>query len=181
MRRPSRYVTACHKIGEKLMNWEAIAALAQAAGGIAVVISVLYLAFQIRFARLAAADTSRTARSIGVRENVLALVNNAELRKNWMTSSNLESVYEDLGSGLNINAVGAVQVDNMCQSWMWLHWGQYKAIKTNDDSRELENIVAIFYSAPPMLNCWEQSPYGKKVFDKDFVRFVDSAISKHNG
>lgn len=38
------------------MNWDAVLAISQIASGIAVVISVLYLAFQIRFARLAAAD-----------------------------------------------------------------------------------------------------------------------------
>ena len=43
------------------MNWLAIAAISETIGVIAVVISLLYLAFQIRFARLAAADTSRTA------------------------------------------------------------------------------------------------------------------------
>ena len=60
------------------MNWDAISAISEAASGIAVVISLLYLAIQVRFARLAAADVSRTARSIGVRENVLAMANNSE-------------------------------------------------------------------------------------------------------
>ncbi len=69
------------------MNWDAISAIFEAVGVIAVVISLLYLAFQIRFARLAAADTSRTARAIGVRENVLAMVNNTGLRENWIKSS----------------------------------------------------------------------------------------------
>jgi hypothetical protein len=161
------------------MNWETVSAITQTAGGVAVVISVLYLAFQIRFARLAAADTSRTARSIGVRENALAMANNSELCKNWMQSSNLKSVYEILGKEMDVSSDGAIQVDNMCQSWMWLHWAQYKSIKTKDDLKELENIVSLFYSAPPMLNCWRKSPYGKKVFDEDFVRFVESSISTH--
>jgi len=162
------------------MNWDAISAISQTAGGIAVVISLLYLAFQVRFARLAAADTSRTARSIGVRENVLAMTNNSELRENWMKSSDLKSTYEMLGTEMNVSADGAIQVDNMCQCWMWLHWGQYKSIKTPADLKELENIVSLFYSASPMLDCWRKSPYGSAVFDEDFVRFVDGAVSKRN-
>ncbi|MGI9568416.1 MAG: hypothetical protein ACR2PH_01450, partial [Desulfobulbia bacterium] len=71
------------------MNWETISAILEAVGVIAVVISLLYLALQIRFARLAAADTSRTARSIGVRDIDLNMVNNAGLRENWLKSSNL--------------------------------------------------------------------------------------------
>ena len=162
------------------MNWETISSILEAVGVIAVVISLLYLALQVRFARLAAADTSRTARSVGVRENVLAMANNPELCKNWMKSSGLKSEYEKLGSELNISADGAIQVDNMCQCWMWLHWGQYKSIKTRADLEELENIVSVFYSVPPMLNFWRKSPYGSKVFDEDFVRFVEGAISKSN-
>jgi len=162
------------------MTWDEVTAIFEIASGIAVFISLMYLAFQIRFARLAAADTSRTARSIGVRENVLAMANNSELRENWMKSSGLISVYEKLGAEINISADGAIQVDNMCQCWMWLHWGQYKSIKTPEDLNELENIVSVFYTTPPMLNCWRKSPYGSKVFDEDFVRFVDGAISKSN-
>ena len=160
------------------MNWDAVLAISQIASGIAVVISLLYLAFQTRFARLAAADVSRTARSMGVRENVLALANNPGLCENWMKTSGLKPVYETLGTEMGVSAASAIQVDNMCQCWMWLHWGQYKSIKTQSDLEELENIVSVFYSAPPMLNCWRKSPYGSKVFDKDFVRFVEGAISK---
>ena len=159
------------------MNWDAVSAISETVGVIAVVISLLYLAFQVRFARLAAADTSRTARSIGVRENVLAMVNNPSCG-NWIKSSGLESDYEMIGAEMNVSADGAIQVDNMCQCWMWLHWGQYKSIKTSADLKELENIVSLFYSVPPMLNCWRKSPYGSKVLDEDYVRFVEGAISK---
>lgn len=160
------------------MTWNEVTAIFEIASGIAVVISLMYLALQIRFARLAAADTSRTARSNGVRENVLAMANNSELRDNWMKSSGLESEYEALGTEMNVSAGGAIQVDNMCQCWMWVHWGQYKSIKTQADLKELESIVSVFYSKPPMLNCWRISPYGSSVFDEEFVRFVEGAISK---
>ncbi len=162
------------------MNWDAVVAISEMVGVAAVVISLLYLAFQIRLTRLAAADASRTARSIGVRENVLAMVNNSELRENWIGSSGLDSRYEVLASEMNLSTDGAIQVDNMCQCWMWLHWGQYKSIKTQADLEELENIVSLFYSVSPMLDCWRKSPYGSVVFDEDFVRFVESAVSKSN-
>ena len=162
------------------MNWDAISAISEVVGVIAIVVSLLYLALQIKFARLEAADTSRTARAIGVRENVLAMVNNTGLRENWIKSSGLNSEYELLGNEMNVSVDGAIQIDNMCQCWMWLHWGQYKSIKTPADQSELENIVSVFYSVPPMLNCWRKSPYGRAVFDADFVQFVDAAISKRN-
>jgi len=159
------------------MNWDVISAISQSASGIAVVISVLYLAFQIRFARLAASDTSRTARGIGVREIDLAMVNNPELRSNWIKSSDLKSIYEKLGSELDLDVDATLQVDTVCQVWMRLHWGQYQSITTPEDLKDLERLVSAFYSAPPMSNCWKESPYGRKIYDQKFVRFVEDAIS----
>ena len=162
------------------MNWDTVLAISETVGVIAVVISLLYLSYQVRFARLTAADTSRTARAMGVREIDLTMVNNSELRENWLKSSDLNSIYEELGSQMNVSVEGALQVDTVCQCWMRLHWGQYKSITTPDDLKELERLVSVFYSVPPMLNCWRKSPYGSKIFDEDFVRFVEGAISKSN-
>jgi len=162
------------------MNWDAVLVISEIVGVIAVVISLLYLAVQVRFARLAAADTSRTARAIGIRELDLAMVSNSELRENWIKSSDLKSIYEALGSEMNVSVDSALQVDTLCQSWMRLHWGQYKSITTSEDLKDLERLVSVFYSAPPMLNCWRKGPYGSKIFDENFVRFVEGAISKSN-
>lgn len=160
------------------MNWIAISAIAEVFGVIAIVISLLYVALQIRFARLAAADATRTARATGVRELDLAMVDNRELRENWLTSSDLIPAYKELGSTMDLTQEQALQVDTLCQSWMRLHWGQHKSITTREDLRDLEQLVGAFYSVPPMLHCWNGSPYGKRVFDADFAKFVDSAIEK---
>ena len=79
------------------MNRDAVSAVSQIVSGTAVFISLLYLAFQVRFARLAAADTSRTARDVGVRENVLAMTSNSGLCENWLKASGLRPAYEMLG------------------------------------------------------------------------------------
>ena len=158
------------------MNWDTVAAVLEIASGIAVFISLMYLALQIRFARLAAADTSRTARAIGVRENVLAMANNSELRENWIKSSSLESVYEVLGGELKVSANGAIQIDHMCQSWMWLHWGQFSSTTTDDDLEELARLIGVFYSNPPMSICWNESPFDKGLVEDKFVEFVNEAV-----
>lgn len=162
------------------MDWEVISAITEAVGVVAVVISLLYLAFQIRFARLAAADNSRTARALGIREIDLTTVNNSELRENWIKSSDLKPTYEKLGADLNLSVDGALQVDTICQSWMRVHWGQYTSITTASDLKELKRLISVFYSSPPMLNCWRSSPYGKNIFGEEFVQFVENAISDCN-
>lgn len=64
-------------------NWEAISAIAQIIGSIAVVFSVLYLAVQVhgstRVAKLAAQDAAATA----LREVTKPLAENAELARIW--------------------------------------------------------------------------------------------------
>lgn len=159
------------------MNWLAISAIAEAIGVFAVVVSLLYLAFQVRFARLAASDTSRTARATGVREIDLTMVNNADLRKNWIKSSNLAAVYKEIGSDLDLEVDAALQVDTVCQVWMRLHWGQFTSITTPEDLNDLKSLVSVFYSQTPMSICWEKGPYGRKIYDAKFVQFIEDAIS----
>lgn len=65
------------------MNWEAISAISQMIGSIAVVFSVLYLALQVhsstRIAKLAAQDAAATA----LREVTKPLAENADLARVW--------------------------------------------------------------------------------------------------
>ncbi|MGI9353284.1 MAG: hypothetical protein ACR2O3_17120 [Rhizobiaceae bacterium] len=163
------------------MNWTAITAISEVVGVVALVGSLLYLAFQVRFARLAAADTSRTARATGVREIDLTMVNNKELRKNWIKASKLSAIYKEIGAELNLDVDATLQVDTICQVWMRLHWGQFSSITNPEDLKDLQKLVSVFYSQTPMSICWEKGPYGRDVYDEKFVNFVEDAISKRAG
>src|SRR2546430_15933365 len=65
------------------MNWDAISAISQLIGSVAVVLSVLYLALQVhrstRVARLATQDAAATA----LRDVTKPLMENAELERIW--------------------------------------------------------------------------------------------------
>jgi hypothetical protein len=65
------------------MNWDAISAISQIIGSLAVVLSVLYLAIQVhqstRIARLSAQDAASTA----LRDVTRPLAENAELARIW--------------------------------------------------------------------------------------------------
>ena len=54
------------------MNWEAIGAIGDFVGAFAVIITLAYLAVQVRHAKDVAADTNRLERSKGVRDMMLA-------------------------------------------------------------------------------------------------------------
>src|SRR5207247_5132860 len=65
------------------MNWDAISAISQLVGSIAVVLSVLYLAMQVhrstRVAKLATQDAAATA----LRELTKPFMENADLERIW--------------------------------------------------------------------------------------------------
>ena len=56
------------------MNWDAIGAIGEITGALAVVLTLGYFGIQIRAAREAAADTNRLHHSNGVREIMLASI-----------------------------------------------------------------------------------------------------------
>ena len=63
-----------------IQDWGAIG---EVVGAIAVVVTLGYLATQIRYARLVASDASRQNRADGVREMLLAGLANPEYRRAW--------------------------------------------------------------------------------------------------
>jgi hypothetical protein len=160
------------------VNWEAIGAIGEILGALAVVLTLGYLAVQIRHTRLAAADTSRQARADGVREISGAIGHNEGMAKLWFKAQGVESIYEEIGQGLDMSAFDFYRVDWVNLSWIWMHWGQWAAIKTTEDLAELEHIIGEFYTVPPVSITWEKSPMGKNLLDENFVRFVDEILEE---
>ena len=63
-----------------IQGWGAIG---EVVGAVAVVATLAYLATQIRYARLAASDTSRENRAQGVRDMMITTINNPAFRDAW--------------------------------------------------------------------------------------------------
>ena len=68
------------------MNWDAIGAIGQILGAMAVLVTLGYLAVQIRVARSTATDANRLTRAAGVHEAMLALVGNENLIETLVTA-----------------------------------------------------------------------------------------------
>ena len=162
------------------MNWDAIGAIGEIVGAIAVVATLAYLATQIRYARLAASDASRQARADGVREMELTYINNIEFRQAWdkaegsETSELMNVVADQLG--VTVSEANLVMRGAAC--WSWMHWAQWRSIKTEEDEGELENIVREFYRSKPMRTLWEHHPWFTTRLDPDFVSWVQKVAFK---
>ena len=75
------------------MNWEAISAVSQLVGSVAVVISVLYLAVQLRSSTRVARVAAQDAAAAALRDVTKPFMENAELGRVWRAGlENLDSL-----------------------------------------------------------------------------------------
>ena len=160
------------------MNWEAIGALGEIVGALAVVLTLAYLAIQVRHAKEAAADTNRRERSKGGRDMMLASAADSGLRENLTKGLQLSDYYNEIASNLNMSSDEAASFDWAMLYWFWLHWGQYASTTKESDVEELRNVISGFYRNPGVRVCWEKSPWARPVLEKDFVNFVDEILAQ---
>ncbi len=69
------------------MNWDAIGAIADAVGAIAVVVTLIYLALQIRHNTRASKASAVSASNVSLRENRRAVLASAELTKLFVSGN----------------------------------------------------------------------------------------------
>jgi len=158
-----------------IQDWGSIGEMVSA---IAVVVTLAYLPTQIRYARLTATDASRWGRADGVRDILIAIAGNAEARRAWAKADeNSAGRLENLSQRLRITPDEADLVWNMCCCWAFLHWAQFRSMKTTEDQRELENLISTFYSRPPMSTVWKHDSYLKALLDPGFVTWIEDVLA----
>jgi hypothetical protein len=160
------------------VNWDAIGAVGELLGALAVVITLAYLANQVRYAKAAANDANRLARATGVREMVRTMASNDALSQSLARTLGNEDWYGEYAQRFGVSLDDALRTDWHNIYYFWLHWGQFGSSKTDEDQRELENIIARFYANPAVRHSWDQSPWGKRVFAPEFVSFVDAILAE---
>ena len=160
------------------MNWEAISAIGEITGAIAVIITVGYFALQTKAAREASADANRLERSNGVREIMLATISSKDVREALDKGMGSASLHGEFASKLQVSRDEAFIVHWLMLSWFWLHWGQYASTTTKKGLDELKNVVEIFYGNPGVQIIWNNSPFAKPALENDFVNFVEEVLKK---
>ena len=92
------------------MNWEAISAIGEITGALAVVLTFGYFGIQIRATRELAADTNRLHRSNGVREIMLTSIANIEIRQALEKRLGTRPLHEMFSKELGISTDEALAV-----------------------------------------------------------------------
>ena len=161
------------------MNIQDLGALGEIVGAIAIVVTLAYLAVQIRYAKIAVTDQSRQNRAAALREINGRLVDNSELRQVFdkVASAEWQSMLNDLASTWKVALDEASLIFWSQNDYIWTHWAQYYSQKTKDDERELENIISTWYSAPPMKDIIEHETV-RLFYEPEFVDWIDSVTAK---
>jgi hypothetical protein len=155
------------------MNWDAVGAIGETIGALAVVITLAYLAIQIRVSRSVAADANRLTRTNGVREWCLALLGNDKMLLTFVKGHGIESYVDAFGKAFDLPPEEAARLDVMHQYFFWLHYGHFASTNDKKSMQELRKLAATFYNVPSIKYSWEKSPYGKSFMDPEFVSFID--------
>ncbi|MBW2498911.1 MAG: hypothetical protein JRF61_16655 [Deltaproteobacteria bacterium] len=107
----------------------------------------------------------------------LVSLNNREYREAWNKADpGAAARLEALSDRLGISAGEAELVWHGCCAWTFIHWSQYRSLKTSDDQSELENLVREFYSIPPMVVLWKHDALIRALLDPGFVAWVDEIL-----
>ena len=159
------------------MNWDAVGAIAELLGAVAIVVTLIYLAVQIKYARLSSIDTNRENRVVGIRELNGLLIANSEARAAWNKSMGAaqKQLINDIAESLGLDFDEASIIVLQGWNWMFTHWAQYRSIKAPEDEYELKNIIAVWYGDMPMRTLISH-PVFRDTFDSEFVAFVDEVI-----
>jgi len=162
------------------MNWDAIGAIAELAGSIVILVTLAYLAVQVKYARLASTDANRENRVVGIRELNNNLVTDSYARAAWNKAMGpvQRKLITDISQTLGLNFDEASVVVLQGWNWMFTHWAQYRAVKIKEDEEELKNVVAVWYGDNPMLALIEH-PAFRASFDSDFIAFVDEVLASN--
>ena len=143
------------------MNWEALGALGELAGAIAVIATLVYLAVQVRYAKRQIEINgiySRAQTSVGT---LAPIVNDPEFAALVLKAGHPR--FGDFG----LDAADAQRVGAWLHMWMQVEQANHYMLPegTHDE------LLRFFLSIPGYAEFWETN---KNAYDKEFVARMDS-------
>lgn len=145
-------------------------------GSIAVVITLAYLALQVRHARQATVDQNKLSRAQAMREQMIACIQDGQLRMNLIDAFGVADYYTALAADRGCTVEQASQVDWSNAYWFWVYWSQWATTHDEKSLDEVQHVLRNFCSYPTMRRSWEHSPWTKPVLEPEFVRFVEAVL-----
>lgn len=152
------------------MNWDALGAIAELVGAVAVVASLLYLAVQVRASTRASSVEAKLESARLLNDFIDSLIQNPELNALWLQGrKNIESLPPE----------DYLRFSNMCLKGMWFFSAGYFQFRqgtlAEDDWFELRAVIRFWLRGKGCRDWW--SKVGRVMYGNEFVAFIDSEIA----
>jgi len=157
-----------------VQDWGAVGEIL---GAVAILVTLVYLATQVRYARHTVEDANRTSRAEGIRELNGLLMANAEVRAAWNKGMGpgFRRLHDDVAESLGLSFDEASIVITQGFNWAFTHWAQYRSLKSPEDEKELTNIAKAWYGEDPMSTLIIH-PVFRGALDADFLVWLDQTL-----
>ena len=153
------------------MNWDAIGAIAELVGAVAVVVTLIYLAIQIRQSNTSARVAARLEMTRQYSDFADGLINNPEANR-------------VLRSGLaeeQLNESDQLMFAALMHKCFWyfsaMHFQQAVHSFSDDEWYQSKRLIRRITSNPGARSWWEQN---KSEYSPSFVDFLESDILNYN-
>jgi hypothetical protein len=153
------------------MNWDAVGAVAELAGAVGVVASLIYLATQIRHSNRASAVEAKlvtTGMLTGFIDMFIAdpALNDLLMRASTSTEALTDEEYQ--------------RFSNMCLKTFWCgsaaHFQLRTGTLTEEDWFEIKAILGFWLAGAGVRSWWRR--WGHKRFARQFAEFVDAEVAR---
>jgi hypothetical protein len=161
------------------VDWDAIGAVGEILGAVAVFVTLIYLASQIRYARLTAMDTNRAHRVEAIREINGVVANNSDVRAAWNKAIGpaYRKVHTDIAQSMDLSFDEASLVITQGANWHFTIWAHWRSLKSPSDEQELIALVRALYREDPM-KALIRHPGFRAYFDEAFVRWIEETLDE---
>lgn len=147
------------------MNWNAISAVAEILAAVAVLITLLYLAVQIRQAKEQIDYAGQRHRADAAREVLLSIAN----------SNHLAPIFAELGGFPWGEHEDSVRVFAWCHAWMRTEEMNFRAMISPEQRATQDQLLRGWLSVPWAAKFWLEN---RAIYDADFANRMDELLEE---
>ncbi len=142
------------------MNWDAIGAIGEIIGALAVLITLIYLAVQVRQAKHQLDLNSAQARAVHMRDLLMPIATDPSLASIMIKAGH--PPYGDFG----LNSEEAHRFGAWCHAWMQIEQGNHYLLPEGAH----DDLLKVWLLLPAYAEFWEKN---KGIYDKEFVERME--------
>ncbi len=142
------------------MNWDAIGAIGEIVGALAVLLTLIYLAVQVRHAKHQLEQNGVQARAIHARDQLMPVATDPSLASIMIKAGH--PPYGDFG----LNPEEAHRFGAWCHAWMQIEQGNHYLLPEGAH----DELLKVWLLLPAYAEFWEKN---KGIYDKEFVERME--------